>query len=190
MDSTNYNSFLQEGIMPTLDEVLDNREKRVIFINKLLNLYPKSIIISFKLNIPGPVKNNETIGKIFEAGFQCITSSIKNENFELIYFKQLNLKTGPEYFAAINNNDAFNVKEKMTFIEENNNLGRLYDIDVIYKENENIHIINRDEIGYKSRKCFICNNEAKICSSRRTHSITEMYECIDKLIKSDKSIYL
>jgi phosphoribosyl-dephospho-CoA transferase len=48
--------------------------------------------------------------------------------------------------------------------------------------------VSRDELNLPKRKCFVCSNDAKICSSRRTHSISEMFECIEKLVIKDGNI--
>lgn len=184
-----FESLFLNGSKPTLDEVLDNREKRVEFLKKLFSLYPECTIISYKLNIPGEVKNNEYISQIFEIGLNHITSYVKYEKWESVYSKKINLRTGPEYFGVISVLPLA-VKEKMTSIEENVILGRLFDIDVIYKENENLYYVERREIGYPNRKCFICNSDAKLCASRRTHSILEIHKSMGNLIKRDGSIKL
>jgi holo-ACP synthase len=184
-----FKSVFQEGSKPTLDEVLENREKRVWFLKKLFSLYSQCTIVSFKCNIPGEVKNNEVIGEIFEIGLNYISSCVKNESWESVYTKKLNLSTGPEYFEVISA-QPLAVKEKMASIEENEILGRLFDIDVIYKGNENLHYVERREIGYPKRKCFVCNADAKLCASRRTHSILEIHKSMENLINRDGSIKL
>jgi holo-ACP synthase CitX len=184
-----FESLFLNGSKPTLDEVLDNREKRVEFLRKLFSLYPHCTIISFKLNIPGEIKNNEYISQIFDIGLKHISSCVKNENWESVYSKKINLRTGPEYFDVITALP-LGVKEKMVSIEENVILGRIFDIDVIYEENENLYYVERGEIGYPNRKCFICSCDAKLCSSRRTHSVLEIHKSMGNLIKQDGSIKL
>lgn len=174
-------SFLQFGDTPTLEEVLENRENRVNFINKLLELHPRFTVISFKLNIPGPVKNNEKIREIFNRGVSSILSSINKENWTSVYNKILNIKTGPEYFNVVDA-DCLEVKKSMTEIEESEILGRIFDIDVLFSENEKPMNINREAVGYGGRKCFVCNNDAKICASRRIHSLEEMYESLENIV--------
>lgn len=184
-----FESVFLNGSKPTLDEVLDNREKRVEFLRKLFTLYPHCTIISFKLNIPGEIKNNEYITQIFDIGLKHISSCVKNEKWESVYSKKLNLRTGPEYFRVVSALP-LEVKEKMISIEENVILGRIFDIDVIYEKNENLYYVERREIGYPNRKCFICDNDAKLCSSRRTHSVLEIHKSMGDLIKRDGSIKL
>lgn len=184
-----FESVFLNGSKPTLNEVLDNREKRVEFLKKLFSLYPQCTIVSFKLNIPGEVKNNKVITEIFDIGLNHISVCVKNEKWESVYSKKLNLRTGPEYFEVISS-IPLAVKEKMASIEEYVILGRLFDIDVIYKKNENLHYVERREIGYPNRKCFICNRAAKLCASRRTHSFLEICESMENLIKRDGSFKL
>lgn len=187
--NSEFKSVFRDGNKPALEEVLNNKERRVGFIKKLLSLYPDYTIISYKLNIPGKVKNNEVIYQIFEIGLENISDCVENEKWESVYSKKLNLKTGPEYFEVISA-DVSQVKEKMTLIEENMTLGRIFDIDVIYLENNNLHYMERREIGYPNRKCFICNSDAKLCASRRTHSVSDIHKHMQKLIESDGRIKL
>ncbi len=184
----NFESVFNEGSVPTLDEVLENREKRVAFIKKLLSAYPECSIISFKLNIPGPVKNNLLITKLFKAGLKHISNCIKNEKWEEIYTKTMDLKTGPEYFAAIPA-PAKDIKAKMLCIEENTNLGRLFDIDILYKENGDLQQISRENLGYGSRKCLVCQADAKQCAGSRAHTLSIIHKNIWEIILSETDIF-
>ncbi len=184
----NFESVFNEGSVPSLDEVLENREKRVAFIKKLLLAYPECSIISFKLNIPGPVKNNSFIARIFELGLKHITNCIESEKWEVAYTKTMDLKTGPEYFAAILYS-AKDIKKKMLHIEENTNLGRLFDIDVLYKENGDLQQISREDLAYKSRKCLVCQADARQCSGSRTHTLSSIYKSIWEIISLETDIF-
>lgn len=175
---------LQVGPVVELKDILINKEQRVSFIMKLFNLYPNNCIISFKLNIPGNIKNNYIIKEIFKTGKDEIDIFLKNHNLQKIYFKELlNLKTGPELIVVVNSNSSF-VKIKMIEIEDKNQLSRLYDIDVLDFKNNKLKYLSRKI----PRKCFICDNDAKSCSQMRSHTIDEIYNFLETIIKS--SLYI
>lgn len=184
----NFESVFSVGSIPSLDEVLENREKRVAFIEKLLSLYPNCSIISYKLNIAGPVKNNLFIGKIFKIGLNHILNCINNEKLKITSSKAIDLKTGPEYFAAISASPK-DIKSKMIYIEENTKLGRLLDIDVLYMENDDVQHINREMIGYENRKCFVCQADARQCAGSRAHSLSSIYKSIWDIISSEADLF-
>ena len=54
---------------------------------------------------------------------------------------------------------------------EETKIGRLYDIDVLEKENTKI---SRKDLGFPERKCLLCNNPACQCGRSRKHSIEEL----------------
>jgi len=59
---TKKGEFMQ-GIEVGIDEVLLSREKRVTIQNEMIKKY-KLPIISFTMNIPGPIKTNNEIKKV------------------------------------------------------------------------------------------------------------------------------
>ena len=58
-------------------------------------------------------------------------------------------------------------------LEDSVALGRLFDIDVIQTDGMKI---SRTDLGFSTRKCLICNQEAFVCSRARTHSVKELLE--------------
>ena len=53
-----------QGIEVGIDEILNCREKRVVIQNEMIRKYKKPVI-SFTMNIPGPIKTNNEIKKAF-----------------------------------------------------------------------------------------------------------------------------
>lgn len=179
--------LFSEGNRPTLEEVLETREMRAGFEKKLSEKYPKDAIISFKLNIPGPVKNNDLIKKIFDIGTEDIKASLLRKEFQIRYEKELNLKTGPECFLSIKAHPLA-VKTEMAKLEEETPLGRLYDIDVVYDDEGKLEGIDRTTIGFPKRTCFVCEKDAKACGRSRAHSISEMHDKIEELLKKERRL--
>lgn len=178
----NINNMFHYGDIPTLEEVLNHREERVFKINSLLNQY-QNTVVAFKLNIPGAVKNNDSIYHLFKYGLNQIEETEKAYHLNRIFSEEENLKTGPEIYI-IYKNDSFAVKK--AFIQlENNPLGPLYDADVYTLDKENITAVSRKDVNAAERKCLICNNYAKYCSGRRIHSLPELHEKIKQIIHED-----
>ena len=170
-----YKYFTKEN-SPSLEEVLNNREKRIRLIKDLQKEYPFASIICFKLNIPGEQKINDAVLKIFYQGKEEIDSLLNDK----ILVKKINIDiTGPEYFLATSG-DYIKIKKDMVDLEENSYFGRLYDID-LFHNGENI---TRDMLGIGQRKCFLCDNDAKVCARSRKHSVYEMITWIETLIDS------
>ena len=72
------------------------------------------------------------------------------------------------------------LKKAMIELEDGTKLGRLFDIDVI---NSKGNKISRLELGMAPRKCIVCDEIAHVCSRSRAHSVEEMLEYINKVIK-------
>ena len=118
-----------QGIEVGIDEILDCREKRVAIQNEMIKKYNKPVI-SFTMNIPGPIKTNNEIKKAFDIGKKLILEKLKENNIEILEKKELNVNTGNELFISVNSS-AEKIKNITVAIEESCELGRLFDIDVI-----------------------------------------------------------
>lgn len=182
-----HESIFREGSTPSLEEVLLNREMRAGFERKLTGTYPGASILAFKLNIPGPVKNNGSIRCIFDLGTEDIEAMLMNSGLEISYKKELDLKTGPELFLAVLASPV-SLKTLMVSLEEETPLGRLYDIDVLYDDQGEMKSIGRAQAGFPGRKCFVCEEDAKVCGRSRAHTILEMYDRIEEMMKNERRL--
>lgn len=179
VDMSNKFRYFSDENSPSLEEVLENREKRVEKIKKLENEFPDNTIICFKLNIPGAQKINDAVVKIFAYGVSEISKILSGAS--VLFKEEKIIKTGPELFL-VTDYDTFLLKEKMVELEESSDFGRLYDVDLV-KNGENI---TREMLNYEPRKCFICENDAKVCARNRAHSVDEMILRIENLIEDNK----
>ena len=149
-----------QGIEVGIDEILDCREKRVAIQNEMIKKYNKPVI-SFTMNIPGPIKTNNEIKKAFDIG-------------KKLEVQELNENTGNELFISVNSL-AEKIKDITVTIEESSELGRLFDIDVID--------INFEKLSRKSfRKCLICEEQAQECGRSRKHSVKELQDKIEEIL--------
>ena len=131
-----------EGERPTLEEVLHAREMRANYQYKLASAHGGHGILSFKLNIPGPVKNNEHIEEIFTIGVEAIKSVLEHTVQTVIFEKEIHLSTGPELFLVIRG-PVEELKKAAIRIEEENPLGRMFDIDILLFQEGTIRTLQR-----------------------------------------------
>ena len=160
----------------SLEQVLWSREKRVATQKELLEKYPGTLIC-FMLNIPGPEKVNELFEKVFYEGLEKIQNKLETEKISTeVRLVQENI-TGYEGYLVVKA-DGCQVKKLMIALEETK-IGRLYDIDVLEKENTKI---SRNDLGFPERKCLLCDNPACQCGRSRKHSIEELRKKIYGII--------
>ena len=165
-----------QGIEVGIDEVLNCREKRVAIQNDMIKKYNKPVI-SFTMNIPGPIKTNNEIKKAFNIGKNLILEKLKENNIEILEIQELNENTGNELFISINSL-AEKIKNMTVAIEESCELGRLFDIDVID--------INFEKLSRNSfRKCLICEEQAQECGRSRKHSIEKLQNKVEEILKKE-----
>ena len=162
-----------QGIEVGIDEILICREKRVAIQNEMIKKY-RNPVISFTMNIPGPIKTNDEIKKAFDIGKNLILEKLKENNIEILEIQELNENTGNELFISVDS-QAEKIKDITITIEENTELGRLFDIDVID--------INFEKLSRKSfRKCLICEEQAHECGRSRKHSIEELQNKVEEIL--------
>lgn len=153
-------------------DILNAREERVYLIEELIKKYSLPIIC-LRINYPGEIKNNSLTSNIStvlrEEVLNIFKDDIKYENFKFT-------AEGPLLILVVNE-DALMVKQKTIELEEKHLLGRLGDID-IYDELGNG--ISRKDLGYPSRKCFICSDMAQNCVRAQKHSIEEVIKFIEE----------
>lgn len=162
----------------TLCDILESREARSMRQREYIEKW-KCPLICFMLNIPGPVKISDAYREVFEKGILNIKDKIFEKGFISVEEKTIDLFTGYEFYMSVKG-DIAELKKAMTEIEEENRLGRLFDIDVIGLDGKKI---SRLEVGMQPRKCLICENPSHVCSRSRAHSVEEMICHIQKLIE-------
>ena len=164
-----------QGVEVGIEEVLMCRERRVDIQNKMIKKYNMPLI-SFTMNIPGPIKTNQKIKKAFDIGKKLILEKLKENNIEVLEIKELDENTGNELFISVDSR-AKKIKDITIAIEESSQLGRLFDIDVID--------VNFEKLSRKSfRKCLICEEQAQECGRSRKHSIEELQEKVEEILEN------
>lgn len=162
-----------EGQEVVLTDMLACRERRVNTQNAYIRKY-HCPVISFCMNIPGPIKTNDKIKKAFLSGKEALFAALKKENISVLAQVKFDDKTGNEIILAVDY-PADKIKELTTEIEENHPFGRLFDMDVIGTDGEKL-----SRSVY--RKCLICGCQAQECARSRKHTVAEMQAKIEEML--------
>lgn len=177
--------FLTGGQEIGLNAVLETREWRQNYQESLEMQFPNEIIIGVKLNIPGPIKTSTYLKKMFLDGWKELLEQLQTARHELFFLRLfLDKQTGPEGMLVVTGK--INQVKQLTILFESNFLfGRLFDADVM-SQNDNEYQLSRTQLGFESRKCLVCERNAKLCAKEQRHTLDEIYQAIQKLVDEDR----
>lgn len=158
----------------TLEEMLAAREAR--FARQLaLGQQMQLPMVSFSMNIPGPVKDTPLIRRGFALGCARLDQSLGEDiRFRRIYPAH----TGWEALYAVAM-DPLELKRITTAIEDETPLGRLFDMDVL---DSRLSKLDRELVNGRSRNCIVCGAPGKGCASRRVHTLDQLHQAARKLL--------
>lgn len=162
----------------SLMEMLDARERRSRLQTQLLQFYKKPLIC-LTLNIPGPVKVLPGVPEAFRLGCDRIEARLNDRLVMLHHLETVKEKTGYEAFYSVDAAPEF-LKELMIPIEDQDQLGRLFDIDVLRLDGTKV---SREELDLPARRCLLCDEPAHACSRSRRHSVAELVAEITKILE-------
>ncbi len=154
-----------------LSELLLAREKRAAHQKELLEKY-KATLISFTMNIPGPVKNSPLITEGFLLGVRLL----KGQFHSVLYQEdRVDLPTGCQgYYVLLE--DPHWVKDICTRLEDSSPAGRLFDFDVLTPDGEKLS-------RPRPRPCLLCGEDARVCRRRGTHKLEELEAEVQRLLQ-------
>lgn len=151
----------------TLAQMLEAREQRAFRQFQLNRKFGKPII-SFSMNIPGPVKDSSLIRRGFDAGCDALEHRLPKGS--VLYIEKILAVTGCEAVYVLDM-EPIKVKAITTAIEDEHGLGRLFDMDVIGPD---LNKLDREAVGGGDRNCIVCGAPGRGCASRRVHSVAEL----------------
>ena len=165
----------------TLAEMLEARDSRAEAQRRLL-AQTGSPLLSFTMNIPGPVKDSMLIRRGFDAGLDTLKGALAAAGIALLSPAEKRAATGCEFLCAVDANAEI-VKALCLEIEDTSPMGRLFDMDVIGLDGQKL---SRAE----ERPCLVCGAAGRGCASRRAHSLEELNAAVtgmlrDGLLESD-----
>ncbi|MEI3103444.1 MAG: citrate lyase holo-[acyl-carrier protein] synthase [Oscillospiraceae bacterium] len=142
----------------TLEQVLLARDRRVLRQRELAARYGGTLL-SFTMNIAGPVKDAPLVRLAFQAGLAALDRDLGQP----LHRELIQAPTGPEALLVYDRPAPW-VKERCLLLEEREAVGRLYDLDVLSPEGEKL---SRPQ----SRRCLICGGPVTVCSRSRAHGL-------------------
>ncbi|MGI5977576.1 MAG: citrate lyase holo-[acyl-carrier protein] synthase [Candidatus Limivicinus sp.] len=147
-------------------EARENRASRQFSAVKQFGLP----IVSFTMNIPGPVKDSPLIRRAFREGCRVLEYRLPENSLK--HREIVSARTGNEALYAVSM-DALELKRLTTVIEDSHGLGRLFDMDVIDTRFEKLE---RSRVNGAGRNCIVCGAPGADCASRRLHSVEELQQ--------------
>ena len=158
-----------------LNQILEARERRAHRQRALIAQYGLPLV-SFSMNIAGPVKNTPLIFRGFQLGRRMLLEQLRLLGIDVPYEEQSDVATGCESLLMVQGKPE-TVKQVTCSIEEHASLGRLYDMDVIGTDGVKLE---REE----PRRCLICGKPARECARSRSHSVEDLQSATRLLLES------
>ena len=162
----------------SLAEVLQARERRALRQYALLSEHALPLV-SFCMNIAGPVKNGPLIRRAFQEGLFRLSQALRGAGMQTVHREEIDEATGCEALLSVNG-DALELKKLCATLEDEDPLGRLFDLDVLIPSGEKLE---REALGYPPRPCLICGQAGKGCASRRLHPVDELRQTTGKILR-------
>lgn len=152
-----------------LARVLAAREKRW---HKRLALVAdrKNCLVTMTLCLPVAYRTQAAYEALFHDLCDQFQKILATHGIPFIHEGYLTGEDGPACFLTTES-DAERVKQFCVEAEDSMAGGRMLDIDVMDRAG---NPIGRSEIGLPPRKCFICEEPAAVCVSRKRHSKDEL----------------
>lgn len=158
----------------TIENMLTARDERAQNQNMLREKHCVPIV-SFTLNIPGSIKCNELIKKAFRVGKSRVLLAFEKLQAEVLECIEKEDYTGCECIWAVRTN-AEQLKHLLCLMEEQDDIGRLFDMDVIDAQGN--HLSRNEE-----RSCLICGKPVRACARSRAHSAEELFSKTQDIIR-------
>ena len=158
----------------TLQEILDARERRAEAQRELLKQHARPLI-SFTMNIPGPVKDSPLIRRGFDEGLRRLDDALEEAGCDCLSRQLICAPTGNELLCSVDA-PAEALKTICTRIEDGSPMGRLFDMDVIGLDG--LKLARQEE-----RRCLVCGAVGRGCASRRLHSLEELNAAVTGLLR-------
>ncbi|MBP3388415.1 MAG: citrate lyase holo-[acyl-carrier protein] synthase, partial [Clostridia bacterium] len=142
----------------TLEEILCARDTRAASQRRLLNVHHLPLV-SFTMNIAGPVKCSPLIALAFDAGLEALYGALGRP----VTAEIIRPATGCEALLVYDR-PASALKAACLALETTAPIGRLYDLDVLDTDGSKL---SRSE----PRTCLVCGGPVAVCSRSRAHGL-------------------
>ncbi|MCR5809365.1 MAG: citrate lyase holo-[acyl-carrier protein] synthase [Clostridiales bacterium] len=159
----------------SVEDMAAAREERASRQKELIEEYGLPVV-SFTMNVPGPVKYSKAIENCFNVGVEELKKALFGFNAKLVREEYRISHTGCEGMLVFKGPGARLIKAAAVKVEDRYAFSRLFDIDVIDKNGEKLS-------RAKPRKCLVCDKTASVCARSRAHSLDELKKATDALLR-------
>ena len=142
----------------TLEDILRARDARADAQRRLLRTY-RLPLVSFTMNIAGPVKFSPLIELAFDAGLEALRTALGQP----VAAEIIRPATGCEALLVYDR-PAAALKAACLTLETATPVGRLYDLDVLDTDGNKLSRLEQ-------RTCLICGGPVTVCSRSRAHGL-------------------
>ena len=153
----------------TLEEILCARDTRAASQRRLLNVHHLPLV-SFTMNIAGPVKRTPLVELAFDAGLKELQAALGQP----ITAEVIRPHTGCEALLVYDC-PATELKDACLVLETTAPVGRLYDFDVLDVEGKKLS-------RPCQRTCLICGAPVTACSRSRAHGLEAVTARTDEIL--------
>ncbi len=151
-------------------DMMAAREARAMRQQTMLMARPLPLV-SFTLNIPGPVKNSPLIADAFDFGITLIENRLRQNRIQVVETQLIRAFTGDHLLMSCQA-DPLALKCLMCQLDEENAFGRLMDIDVLDTQGFKIP---REAVGFPPRPCLMCGEPVSVCAPSRIHRAEDLF---------------
>ena len=146
----------------SMQQMLLRREERAQQQRAMLEETRCAALVSFTLNIPGPVKQPPALQRAFEAGKEQLSLLFAGH---ILKTRTTRAVTGSELLLALDLVPE-TVKSRLVQLENRHPIGRLFDMDVLDREGA---LLSRTALSAPRRRCLVCGQDAKLCARSAAH---------------------
>ncbi len=161
----------------TLEDILRARDARADAQQRLLYSY-RLPLVSFTMNIAGPVKSSPLIELAFDAGLNALRDALGQP----VAAEIIRPATGCEALLVYDR-PAAELKAACLTLETAAPIGRLYDLDVLDTDGGKL---SRPE----PRACLICGGPVTVCSRSRAHGLDAIMSRTHEILADFAAGYL
>jgi len=161
----------------SLQDMMRARETRATRQRAMLARHALPLL-SFTLNIPGPVKNNPLIKEGFAHALALLDALFERYNIPVLERQITRAFTGDELLCALKA-CPLQLKSLLCGLEGADAFGRLMDLDVISPEGLRV---SREAAGFPPRACLLCEHPAGLCAPSRAHPVEALFAESQKIL--------
>lgn len=177
--ATGSTAYGKEDAALSLAEILDARDRRAAAQSEWAVRH-RLPLASVTLVSPGPVKDSPRKRALMDKVVSVLMRLLQDAGLVLVESMRVDARTGPEFFLVVRGR-AIDLKRAAVALEEGEPWGRLADVDVFECAKGEAVPIRREDLGFSSRSCLVCGENAFECMRVRRHDPAALEMRVDEL---------